>query len=330
MRIAVLIVNWNSRPLLERCLAGLRQQTRRPDRTVVIDNGSEPGSLDGLERSHEEVQLIRLTDNVGFAEANNIGVAAVPDCDWVALLNPDAFPEPGWLEALARAAEGQAGYVCFASQMRMAESPDRVDGAGDAYHVSGLAWRRYHALPGSEDTGTTEVFSACAAAALYNRRAYLEAGGLDHSYFCYAEDVDLGFRLRLAGGRCLYVADAVVIHVGSALSGWKSDFSVYHGHRNLVWTFIKNMPPVMFWLYLPQHLLLNLISLGWFSSRGQARTIFKAKWDAVRQLPRVWRDRRRIQAGRLIDSRTLRRSMDRGVLTPYLVHARQGTRGETR
>ena len=80
------------------------------------------------------------------------------------------------------------------------------------------------------------------------------------------EDVDLGFRLRLAGHRCLYVPKSVVHHVGSGTTGGKnSDFSVYHGHRNLVWTYVKNMPGVLFWIFLPLHLAMNLVVLAVFA-----------------------------------------------------------------
>jgi GT2 family glycosyltransferase len=121
--------------------------------------------------------------------------------------------------------------------------------------------------------------------------------------------VDLAFRLRLAGHRCLYVPDAVVRHVGSASSGRRSDFAVYHGHRNLVWTFVKNMPAPLLALYWPHHLLLNVAGLAWFTLRGQGRPIFRAKADALRGLPRVLRQRREIQAARRASSRELRRAM---------------------
>jgi GT2 family glycosyltransferase len=163
------------------------------------------------------------------------------------------------------------------------------------------------------------VFAPCAAAALYRRDALVKVGGFDESYFAYLEDVDLGFRLRLAGYRCLYVPDAVVRHVGSATTGGqRSDFSVYHGHRNLVWTYFKNMPWPLFWLYLPQHILLNFVSIVYFALRGQGRVILRAKWDALKGLPRILKERRRIQKSRRVSSSELRRVMTKGLLTPYL------------
>ena len=162
-----------------------------------------------------------------------------------------------------------------------------------------LAWRIGHRSPVPTTEHEYEVFSPCAAAALYRRSVLLDIGGFDENYFCYAEDVDLGFRLRLAGFRCLYVPQSVAHHVGSGTTGGQhSDFSVYHGHRNLVWTFIKNMPGVLFWLLLPIHVLLNLISVVYFSRQRQGKVILTAKWDAIKGIPKMWRKRHKIQSGR--------------------------------
>ncbi len=222
------------------------------------------------------------------------------DCEWIATLNPDAFPEPDWLEKLLQAAQENSGCSSFASHLLNDGDRAIVDGTGDAMHVSGMHWRVGHGLSASGyGDGKCEVFSSRAAAALYRRNTFLAMGGFDEMLFCYAEGVDLGFRLRLAGHRCRYVPDAIVGHVGSATSGGHhSDFSVYHGHRNLVWLYVKNMPSPLFWLYLPQHLLVNIASIVYFALHGQGRVILKAKWDAIKGISKMWRKRREIQAQR--------------------------------
>ena len=317
MKIAVVIVNWNGSGCLPECLRSVAGQERRPDRVIVVDNGSADGSLDQALRHFPFVEPIRLGTNAGFAAANNVALRACSDCDWVALLNPDAFPAPSWLAVLAAAAERNPGYAAFASQLRSATHSDLLDGCGDVYHVSGLTWRAGHGMALPPPEGPRAVFSACAAAALYRRDALVDIGGFDEKYFCYVEDVDAGFRLRLRGHRCLYVPDAVALHVGSASSGRRSEFSIYHGHRNLVWTFFKDMPATLLAVYLPQHLLLNVLSVLWFSARGQARAILRAKWDALRGLPEVLRQRRAVQRERRIGARDLRSAMARGWFTPY-------------
>jgi GT2 family glycosyltransferase len=209
--------------------------------------------------------------------------------------------------------------AAFASQMQLSATPEYLDGAGDSYHVSGRAWRNGHRARAAEwPAEDVEVFAPCAAAALYRREAFEEVGGFDEQYFCYFEDVDLGFRLRLRGYRCLYVHAAVVRHVSSASSGYRSDFAVYHGERNAVWTFVKNMPGPLLWVYLPQHLLLNMAALFFYPLRGQGKPVWRAKLDAVRGLASVLARRRLVQRTRRADARAIRRALLGGVTLPYV------------
>jgi GT2 family glycosyltransferase len=147
---------------------------------------------------------------------------------------------------------------------------------------------------------------------LYSRKAWEQVGGLDEDFFCYGEDVDLGFRLQLAGYRCLYVPTAVAHHYGSAVTGERSDFSTYHGQRNLVWVYVKNMPPLLFWVLLPYHLVLNLAALIGCVLRGQGRVAFKAKIDALRGLARTWKKRRSIQRERRVSAARIWSLLDGG------------------
>jgi GT2 family glycosyltransferase len=150
MTVAVLVVNWNGGPLLGRCLESLDRQQRRPDHIVVVDNGSSDDSLQLAGQSLRDVQLIRLSANAGFARANNIAAQAARRFDALALLNPDAFAEPEWLDALERAADREPTAAAFASRMLMASAPELLDGAGDSYHVSGrgvCAMRGGRAVP---------------------------------------------------------------------------------------------------------------------------------------------------------------------------------------
>lgn len=312
LKVAVIIVNFNSGALLRRCLAAVRRQRRVPDRVIVVDNASTDGSLESAEAEWPGLVVRRLDDNVGFAAANNRGLEHCTDCHWAALLNPDAFPEPGWLEALLEAAADRPDAGSFASCLIMDEDNSRLDGIGDAYHVSGLVWRIGHGRPRPSEQVRREVFAACAAAAMYRVEPLRDIGGFDESYFCYNEDVDVGFRLRLRGLRCWYVPEAVVHHVGSAVTGRHSDFSLFHGHRNLVWTFFKNMPTALLLRFMWQHLLLNLVTLLVLSVQYRTTALLRAKISAARGLPGALRQRRRIQAGRTTTNAELRDAMTRG------------------
>ena len=256
--VTIVIVNWNSGALLKRCLSKLQEQTRKPEKIIIVDNASTDGSVEEITLD-ANVSLFKCDTNLGFAGGNNYAFNHI-DTEFIALLNPDAFPEHDWLELLLAAANSYPEAAAFGSCQLIGENAELLDGYGDAYHFSGLVWRKgYGQKRGRSTTSSCTIFSPCAAAALYRREALLEVGGFDDDYFCYVEDVDLGFRLRLAGYQSIYVADAVVHHLGSATTGGQhSDFSIYHGHRNLVWTFVKNMPGILFWFLFPFHLALNI------------------------------------------------------------------------
>lgn len=317
--VSVVIVNWNSGDLLLRCLEGLRQQTVSPQEIIIVDNNSSDHSLDHVSALSVNTIVIREKTNGGFARGCNVGIAAASSGNWIALLNPDALPEPEWLERLLEAADQNSEFSFFASQLIDANNPTRLDGEGDIYHVAGLAWRRNHHQPRDASIGDNEeVFAPCAAAALYKREALTDAGGFDEKFFCYFEDVDLAFRLQLKGYRCLYIPSSQVAHIGSAITGKRSDFTIYHGHRNLVWTFVKNMPSPLFGRYLVQHLVLNLVSIIRFSFAGQGRTILKAKWDAIRQIRYFFSQRKKTQRNVLSQVARIHSLMKRGFFVPYM------------
>jgi len=311
--VTVVVVNYNGGPMLRDCIASLAAQTRRPDRVLVVDNASSDGSTDGLELAFDRVCVLHAGANLGFAAANNLAIARATDSDWIALLNPDAVAAPDWLERLLEAAAAHPDCTMFGCRM-LADAPGaRLDGVGDAYHTSGLPWRVGHGEPAAGRHLTdAEIFAPCAAAALYRADLLRSLGGFDADFFCYVEDVDLGFRARLAGHRARYVARAVVVHAGSGLVGRHSDFQLYHGHRNLVWAFVRDMPAPLLWLYLPQHLLMNLVTLVAFAARGRGGVLWRAKRDALLGVPRAWAKRRATQAARRVPAARLREAMQRG------------------
>ena len=253
-------------------------------------------------------RVIRESRNLGFAAANNRAVARLPDCELVALLNPDAFPDPGWLAALLAAAAAHPEAASFASRLMLEGEPDVLDGAGDVCHVSGLVWRHGHRQPLSavpDALHARPAFSACAAAALYRRADWERVGGFDERFFCYAEDVDLGFRLQLIDRPCWYVPDAVAFHMASATSGVGSPFAIYHGHRNLEWMFAKNLPTRLLWRYLPLHAAMLTGGLAYFAGRGRLGAYLEAKWDALAGLGAAWRERRIVQKTRRVSAADL-------------------------
>lgn len=314
--VAVVIVNFNGGHCLDRCLEALNRQTRIPDRILLVDNHSTNFSADKILAEYPGIEILALNENTGFAAANNLAISRLDNMEWVVLLNPDAYAEPDWLEKFLQGAKEHPDFNFFGCRM-LSVTENVLDGTGDVYHVSGASWRRDYGKPAERHKLSNEIFSPSGAGALFRRKIYLQAGGLNEEFFCYMEDIDLGFRLQLLGYRCFYIADAVIIHEGAALVGSHSDFQVYHGHRNLVWVYVMNMPSPCIWIYLPQHLLYNIVSILVFVFQGKGAVILRSKFDAIKGLGRAWRQRKQIQATIKADIGGVRKMMSHGVLSPY-------------
>lgn len=311
--VTVVIVTWNAADVIDQCLDALRQQTLQPRQIMVVDNASTDATAAIVAR-FPQVRWIPLSENTGFAHANNIAVSQCQTA-WVALLNPDAFARPDWLAHLMHEASNQPHAAALGSLQLQDAGRGLLDGEGDAVHLSGLIWRRGHGCPvrGAMDRHSPEsVFSVCAAAALYRRVAFEKVGGFDEDFFCYGEDVDLGFRLRLAGYDAVQVPAAQVVHLGSALTGGRrSSFSVFFGQRNLLWIYVKNMPGWIFWVFLPLHVVMQLAQIARFCAAGHCQTVAKAKTQSLAALPTMWGKRRAIQAGRVVGTAQIWKILDR-------------------
>ncbi len=306
--ISVIVVNYNSGGRLGRCLLHLSGQTFRDFEIIVADNASTDNSLIDARKMFPDATYIETGANLGFAAANNLAVRTARGA-WIAFLNPDAYAEPEWLERLMAATRKYPWASAFGSTQLRADSPEILDGAGDVFHIFGVAYRGHFGWPASSRPGDGECFAPCAAAALYRRDDFVRLGGFDERFFCYGEDVDLGFRLRLAGGKAVQVADAIVLHEGSGVTGRFSDFTVYHGNRNRIWLTYKNMPGIFYWPLQPFHLATNLYLLLRAYATGTGNAHLRGIIDAYLGLAKMAGSRRELQSGRKASLRSIARAM---------------------
>jgi N-acetylglucosaminyl-diphospho-decaprenol L-rhamnosyltransferase len=294
--VGLIIVTYNSRRFFPRLREALEAQSAGFE-LYVVDNASASAERPCPEDFPGGARIIQLEENTGFAGANN-RAAALVSAPFVALLNPDAFPDPTWLEELLAAAARWPNAAAFGSTQIAADAPDRYDGLGDCYSVWGLPWRGGHGWTrGATQLVEGEVFSPCAAAALYRTEAWRALGGFDEKLFCYCEDVDLGFRLRLAGYSCVQAPRAVVQHVNGGSAGQHSAFAAYHGARNRFWVYVKNMPVLPLLLTAPVHAAATLALLAAASLRGVGGPTLGGLVAGVRGLGWAWGQRQPAQAG---------------------------------
>lgn len=308
--ISVIIVNYNGGKVLSQCLSALEKQTVKNFEIIIVDNGSTDSFLELVEKGKKNLRILKMGKNTGFAFASNRG-AEIARGKWISMLNNDAFPEPQWIEKLLKAVKNFPEFSFFASHQILYYTPDKFDGTGDMYSLNGRAWRRDHQSPLEEGVNwNDEVFGACAAASLYEASCFTEVGGFDEDYFCYFEDVDLSLRLRLSGFRCMHVSDAKVYHVGSVTSGGESsEFALFHGYRNLVWTYFKSMPLKLLLKNFHTHILLNCFQVLHLVHIRRRRLILKIYWSIFKGFAKLMLKRSKIQRLKCITSGELQKVM---------------------
>ena len=313
-QVSVIVLNWNGKHFLKECLGSLGDQTFKGFETVLVDNGSTDGSVEYVKQYFPEVEVIALPDNVGFARGSNVGIQASKG-EYVALLNNDTKTDPRWVEALKIALDTHPEVGFCASKMLFYNRPDIINAAGDVYYSCGVASQRGCFQPDGEDFSRAEyVFGACAGAAMYRRAMLEDIGLLDGDFFAYAEDVDLSFRAQLMGYKCLFVPDAIIYHHYHGTSTHQWDTAFYLSRRNCLYVIVKNLPTDLLLKNLPVILSYYLVGDIWHILNRRGRDVVRSRFDNVKNLMRMLRKRRAIQARRRVSSEYLASLLISGAL----------------
>lgn len=293
--VSVIVLNWNGKHLLERCLPSVLGQDYGDYEVVLFDNGSTDGSPEWVTTRFPSVRMLRSDENVGFSRGNNEAIRATSS-PFVVLLNNDADPAPNWLGELIAAAASDPSVGMCASKMVRADDPTVMDTCGIEVDRAGIGWDRYSGEPErTEEQAPYEIFGPCGGAALYHREMLDQVGLLDEDYFIYYEDIDLAWRAQRAGWRCLYVPSARVVHRHSGTVGERSPFKQYLLGRNKLWTIVKNYAWPGWLLYLPWIVAYDTGAWLYALLRGDIHPL-RGRLAAVGQLGRFLRKRRAIQA----------------------------------
>ncbi len=306
------MLTWNGRELLDMVLGSIARQDLGSFRTIVVDNGSTDGTVEIVRRRWPDVEVVELGANLGITTGLNRCVEAARGSDLVALVNQDVELDPAWLSTLTAALQAAPRAASASGKVLSYHRPELIDRAGDVMAWTGEAVGRG---AGEVDRGQyeepAEVFCACAGVGLFRMRAFEHVGPFDDDFSAYHEDTDWGFRARLAGWTSIYVPGAPARHVGGASAGHQSEFALYHGMRNGLWTIAKNYPAWSLAVHAPD-LLRRHALMAFYVTRGRLLPVLLRAWgDAVRGLPRVLRKRRRVQRLATVDRRTLEAALPR-------------------
>lgn len=294
--VSIIVLAYKSATYIERCLDAL---TPLDAEIILADNGSGDLDFDALKTKYPKIKFLPFTENLGFAAGNN-RAAKVATGDWLGFINPDAFADANWLDAMTAAIKSWPYTAIFTSLQIDAADPSRLDGAGDGMTFFGFPYRAGFGQPLPASLTGKSVFSPCGAAFVIRRDLFERLGGFDERFFCYCEDADLGARARLLGHNCRLVPEAKVAHVGSASTGVRSDFALYHGYRNRIWLYAKTMPLLLLVATLPLHTGLTVLGAIKDTLKGKGGLVWRAIGDAFKGMGPILRTRTQIQRERQI------------------------------
>lgn len=287
--VSVVIVNFNGAQFLERCLASLDAQTYHAFEIVLVDNASTDDSCALVEKKFPHVKIVQSAENVGFAAGNNLGIRAARG-DLIATLNTDTCVEREYLEKLCAPMAADKVGACAPLMLEM-EHPEIIDAAGIRVDAFGYAWNVGAGENADSFAVPSEIYGACAGAALYRRAMLDEIGSFDDAYFGFYEDADLAWRAHRAGWKTSFVPDARVYHQHGASFGKISPRKTYLLARNRWWTTFKNFPTPQFYFVLPLLVLLDAGSLLQAAARGHWRAAWQGRVDAWRARKTMWAKR---------------------------------------
>jgi hypothetical protein len=260
--------------------------------------------------------VLALEANRGFAAASNAAAAAAGG-ELLVILNPDAKPLPGFGEAIRRpVAEGREWDAWMA--LVSCEDGSRVNTRGNPVHFTGIAWAGGHGEPLSHRLEPQEVPAASGACLAIPLRRWRELGGFPEQYFLYHEDIDLSFRIRLAGGRVGLEPAAMVDHdyeFGGLPQKWR------WLERNRLAFLVRVYPAPLLVLLAPALLATELALVPASLAGGWFRQKLLANLDALRWLPRLLRERRQVQAARAVSPRQFAEWLTPDLDSPYLGRA---------
>lgn len=293
VRVAVVIVTYNSTRFLEDCFGSLSSMTKDglEAEIIVIDNDSQDGSAEKV-AAWPFVTVVKSRENKGFAGGNNVIIrhALEAGADYVYLLNHDTEVTPGFLVEAVEAAEADANVGSVQSLILLSPDKDRINSTGNAIHFLGFGYCRDYrrAVATWTRPENPEIAYASGAGVLYRAAALREVGLLDEELFMYHEDLDLGWRLRLAGYRNVLAPSSVIYHKYEFSRSIKKYFWMERNRYVVLfknarlWTLLLLAP-----FLLASEIALFLISLvrGWWREKLKVYAYFFSArvWKRIAQ-----------------------------------------------
>jgi GT2 family glycosyltransferase len=295
--VSVVIVSWNGMRHLPTCLSALLPQLPPGAEVILVDNGSTDGTVGWTRATYQQVRIIVLPENLGFAGGVNAGLRATRG-DLLLLINDDAFVEPGFVTALLDVMAQRPDIGAAGAVLLFAHRPEIVASAGIRVRRDWLALDLWAGLRAADLPADTQpIMGASGGAALYRRTLLEDIGLMAPNFFNYLEDVDLAWRALLRGWDSVVVPQARALHVYSATAGQGSPFKQRLVGRNRLRVIARCLPTDLAARCLPAIAAYDLLVIAYAALTRQP-AIASGRLAALRDLPQLLRERRAIQSSR--------------------------------
>lgn len=283
MKIAVVILNWNGKKMLEKYLPSVTAYTTGDAEVVIADNGSTDDSIEFLRTHYPTLRIVQMDKNYGFAEGYNRALEQI-EADYYVLLNDDVEVTPNWIEPVIAQMESNRLTAICQPKLLMDTQRDTFEYAGaaggfiDNYGYPFCRGRIFNTL--EKDHGqyddACEIFWASGAAMFVRAQVWKELGGLDGDFFAHMEEIDFCWRAKNMGYNVEYCPQSVVYHLGGGTLPKTNPRKTYLNFRNNLSMLYKNLP-----LGYRTYVLTIRWVLDWVAALKFLVGGSKAEWSAV-------------------------------------------------
>lgn len=280
MNLAIVILNYNGKALLEQFLPSVLEYSQQAT-VYVADNASTDGSVAYIKKHFSKVQLIINTQNGGYAKGYNDALAHLKE-DVFVLLNSDVEVTQGWLTPIIEAFKATSNLVAVQPKILDFKNKDYFEyaGAGGGY-IDALGYpycrgRIFNTL--EKDTGqyndTRQIFWASGACLALKKEAFVKAKGFDEDLFAHQEEIDLCWRMQQQGGIIHYIEGSTVYHLGGATLAVENPKKTFYNFRNSLLVMLKNNNHAAVWAILFTRMLLDALAAWQFLVSGKPSHFF--------------------------------------------------------
>jgi hypothetical protein len=314
-KTAIVILNWNGIGFLKMFLGTVVKHSKIPETIVcVADNGSTDGSMAWVADNYNEVKLIKLDKNHGFAGGYNIALNQL-DAKYFVLINSDIEVTDGWLQPLVSFMDNNPDVASSQPKIRAYYNRDHFEYAGaaggyiDKYGYTFCRGRIFFDV--EKDTGQYEsqidIFWSSGACMIVRGDAWKKCDGFDSGFFAHMEEIDLCWRFNKAGYRISYIPGSVVYHIGGGSLPYESPFKTYLNYRNSLFLLYKNLPDNQLHTILFIRKLMDGLAAIRFLAKGNfdsVRSVWKAHIDYYKSISELKVKRKMAKKSEVIQSPT--------------------------